>query len=288
MGEIVFAGAAAHAPGLTGWFDRAPPATQEEVRAGYARLGEEIRAARPDVLILVANDHLANYEPSDYPDLVFGTAATQVGPAEWFRAWLALDEYRIPGAPELARTLYDELRATAGVRVEVNDEFYFDDNVSVPVVLTGFKDAGIPLLPVIQNCTVPPVPGSRAVYEIGRQLAEAIRTRTPDGFRVALLGSGGLSHEPGGPRYLEIDEAFDRWFMDLLVEGDHEKVLSEVTWERMEQSGAGGTAELLSWMVVMGAIGEQPCEALCYACVPEWRCGVGAVRWDVPALAGVA
>src|SRR5262249_36207367 len=155
-----------------------------------------------------------------------GTGGEHIGPAEWFRPWLAVDEYRMPGDPELAQALFDGLRDGNGLRIETNSAFEFDDNISVPVTLTGFVEQGTPLVPLIQNCTVPPVPDSPVVYELGRRIATAIEERTPAGARIGLLGSGGLSHEPGGPRYLEIDEAFDRWFMDLLVAGDHERVLA--------------------------------------------------------------
>lgn len=281
MAQIACAAAAAHAPGVTGWFDKAGPEEQEVVREAYEQLGEDIRAAELDALIIVANDHILNYNPADYPDFVVGTAAEHVGPAEWFKPWLALDEYRMTGHPEVARILLDGL-ADAGLRVVANDALMFDDNVSVPVTMTGFTDLGIPLVPLIQNCTVPPVPDERASYAFGERLGEVIRTQLPADMRVGLLGSGGLSHEPGGPRYLEIDDIFDRWFLDLLAEGDHDRILSEATFERMEQAGAGGTAELLSWIVVMGAIGQLPCEVLGYVAVSDWRCGVGAVRWTLP------
>jgi protocatechuate 4,5-dioxygenase beta chain len=282
MAEIAFAAAAAHAPGVTGWFDKAGPAEQEAVRGAYQQLGEDIRAAQLDVLLIVANDHILNYNPADYPDFVIGTAAEHTGPAEWFKPWLALDDYRMPGQPEVARVLLDRLGGSR-LRVVANHELMFDDNISVPTTMTGFKDQGTPLVPIIQNCTVPPVPDERASYAFGERLGRVIREDLPADMRVGLLGSGGLSHEPGGPRYLEIDAEFDRWFLDLLAEGDHEKVLRQATLERMEQAGAGGTAELLSWVVVMGSIGQRDCEVLCYVAVPDWRCGFGAVRWSVAA-----
>ena len=46
------------------------------------------------------------------------------------------------------------------------------------------------------------------------RLADFIRNDLPADMRVALIGSGGLSHEPGGARYYFIDEEFDRWFLD--------------------------------------------------------------------------
>jgi protocatechuate 4,5-dioxygenase beta chain len=95
-----------------------------------------------------------------------------------------------------------------------------------------------------------------------------------------LFGSGGLSHEPGGARYFYIDEDFDHWFLGLLERGDHEKILAEVTPDRMERSGSGGTAELYAWFVVLGALGERRCEVLGYTAYDNFKCGVGAVRWD--------
>jgi aromatic ring-opening dioxygenase catalytic subunit (LigB family) len=279
MAEITTAVASAHAPGLTGWFEKAGPDAQRSVGDAYRALGEEIAKGQLDALIIVANDHIENYPPHDYPDFAVGVGARHTGPDEWFKPWLDVEDYEMPGAPEWAQTLYDHL-SQSDLRVVRNDALKFDDNISVPVTMTGFSGQGMPMIPLIQNCTVPPVPDHQASYDFGRRLADAIAA-LPDGLRIGLYGSGGLSHEPGGPKYLSIDEEFDRWFLELLAEGDHERVLREATLDRMEAAGAGGTAELLSWLVVMGAIGEKACTVLCYEAVPDWRCGVGAVRWDI-------
>lgn len=281
MAEITFAAAASHAPGLTGWFDKAGEAERGQVAQAYQRLREELAASGTEVLIVLANDHLANARVHDCPDFTIGLAAEHVGPDEWFRPWLDLEEYRLPGDTAVAGTLADGLAESGfGVRTAV-ENLRFDDNISVPTTLLGLVDLGVRVVPVLQNCTVPPVPDEKTCYRFGETLGSLVRGRLPAGLRVGLLGSGGLSHEPGGPRYLEIDEKFDRWWMDLLAEGDHRRILDEATFERMEEAGSGGTSELLSWQAVMGAIGERPATPLCYVCVPEWRCGVGAVLWDV-------
>ncbi|TDD37514.1 hypothetical protein E1287_08025 [Actinomadura sp. KC06] len=281
MAEISLAVAASHTPGLTGWFDKAPEADRDTVRAAYAEIHDAVVRSRTDVLLIIGNDHVENAPVSDYPDFTFGLAERHTGPDEWFKPWLRVADYAVPGRPDVADVLYRSVQE-AGPRVRaVHENLRYDDNLSVPITLAGLVDAGVAVVPVLQNCTVPPIPDERACYAFGAALGDAIRTRLPAGLRVGLFGSGGLSHEPGGPRYLEIDEKFDRWWMDLLVEGDHEKILAEATFERMEQAGSGGTAELLSWTVVMGAIGPRPCRSLGYAAVPQWRCGVGAVRWDL-------
>ena len=95
------------------------------------------------------------------------------------------------------------------------------------------------------------------------------------------MATGGLSHDPGGPKYFQVDEEFDRWFLALLEEGNPEKVLKEVTLERMLAAGDGGTAELLAWIVAMGAVGNRPARTICYEPAVELRCGMGGVVWDM-------
>jgi aromatic ring-opening dioxygenase catalytic subunit (LigB family) len=251
------------------------------VAAGYRELGRAIRAAELDALVIIANDHLLNFPVTAYPDFGFGLAEVHAGPDEWFRPWLRVPEYRMTGHPAVGGNIYRGLTRRGWRANAVTDAMRFDDNISVPVTMCELTETTLPIIPVVQNCTVPPVPDERRTYAWGQALGEVIRDELGDDVRLGLLGSGGMSHEPGGAGYLKIDEQFDRRFLELLVEGDHERVLSEATLDAMEAAGSGGTSELLSWMAVMGAIGERPCEVLCYEPVVEWRCGIGAVTWEV-------
>ena len=94
-----------------------------------------------------------------------------------------------------------------------------------------------------------------------------------------MVATGGLSHEPGGPRYFWVDEEFDRWFLDLLKRGDHDTLLRECTLERMEAAGSGGTAELLAWVLVL-AFTRGPADVLAYMPAIAWRSGTGMVVWN--------
>ncbi|MGW1738814.1 DODA-type extradiol aromatic ring-opening family dioxygenase [Nocardia sp. NPDC001965] len=281
MATISLAVAASHTPGLTGWFDKAPQSDRDTVQRAYDAIHDEVAAADLDALLIIGNDHVANTRVSEPWDFSFGLADRHPGPDEWFKPWLRVADYDLRGAPEIAKTLFESVRECGPNVRGVRENFRFDDNVSVPVTMAGLTSLDIPIIPILQNCTVPPVPDECVCYDFGKALGRAIVEDLPADARIGLLGSGGLSHEPGGPRYLEIDEKFDRWYMDLLVQGDHDRILAEATFERMEEAGSGGTAELLSWTVVMGAIGPRPCTDLGYVAVDQWRCGVGAVRWDV-------
>jgi hypothetical protein len=128
------------------------------------------------------------------------------------------------------------------------------------------------------NCTVPPIPTPERAYQVGTVLRDVLRAY-PGPERIAVVATGGLSHEPGGPRYFWVDEEFDRWFLDLLKRGDHRALLRECTLERMEDAGSGGTAELLAWVLVL-AFTAGPADVLAYLPAVAWRSGTGMVVWN--------
>ncbi len=279
MAEIVAVCALSHAPGLTGWLDRAPPEEQESLTRGFHHLGRMLRETRPDVIVGIANDHLLNLPLDSTADFCVGTAERWAGPAEWFSDWLNVPCYEVAGHPELARTLVRE-GDRRGLRLAWKDRLLFDDNWSVPLLYLT-PDYDIPLVPIHMNCIVPPLPGPEECYRVGRGIADIVRTCRPAGERVAIMGTGGLSHDPGGPKYFDVDEAFDRAFLALLEEGDPEKVVAETTLEKMAAAGDGGTTELLSWIAAMGAVGDRKARTVCYEPAVELRCGMGCVWWDM-------
>jgi aromatic ring-opening dioxygenase catalytic subunit (LigB family) len=276
MAEIVAAMALTHSPGLTGWFDAAPADQQAQARKALDEMRNRLEAARPDVLLMFSNDHLLNWPINNTPEYTVGIADRHVGPADWYDEWLALDKYEVPGHPALARHLVNagarERLALAYLR-----DMQFDDGISVPLHYLN-PSMLIPVVPVTMNCTVPPIPTPARAYEVGVRLREIVRA-FPGRERVAVIGTGGLSHEPGGPRYFWVDEAFDLWFLDLLKRGDHAALLRECTLERMEEAGSGGTAELLAWILAM-AFTTGPAEVIAYMPAIAWRSGTGMVVWN--------
>lgn len=281
MAEIVFAAGVPHAPGLIGLLDAAPAPIRQVVHDIYGELRRQLLAARPDVLIVFANDHLANSRPRACPDFLIGMAPEHSGPYEWYREWLGCRDYRVAGDPAVAEALLRGLNRRGHRMHAQRENLRFDDNISIPSLHLKLDEAPFTLVPVLQNCTVPPLPDTRRCYALGQSLADLIARDLPAGMRVALLGSGGLSHEPGGARYWYIDKAFDLWLLELMASGDHRKLLADLTIARMEQAGSGGTMELLAWVVVAGAIGPRWGTASDYALHGNFKCGIGAVTWDL-------
>ncbi|MBI3092041.1 MAG: hypothetical protein HYY96_15385 [Candidatus Tectomicrobia bacterium] len=279
MGEIVLTIALAHAPGLTGWLDQAPQDQQQRLRDGYQEMGRIVRAAKPDTIIGLANDHILNFQFDNPPNFCIGTADIWHGPAPWFKDWLNVPDYTVKGNRDLAHTLVRE-GDRAGVRFAYSDSLLFDDNWSVPLFYLT-PDHDVPLVPIHMNCILPPLPTPAECFRVGEVIAEIVRTRRPARERIILMATGGLSHDPGGPAYFNVDEAFDRWFLSLLEEGNPQRVLKEATIERMKQAGDGGTSELLAWIAAMGAVGGRRARTICYEPAVELRCGMGGVVWEM-------
>lgn len=279
MAEIVAVTALSHAPGLTGWPDRASARERQNLFDGFNEVGRIVRAAKPDVIIGIANDHLLNFPLSNVPDFCVGTAAHWKGPAEWFRDWLNVPPYALPGHAEVARTLVRE-GGRNGINFAFSDELMFDDNWSVPLKFLT-PDYDVPLVPIHMNCIVPLLPGPERCLEVGRTIARIVRDSMPARLRVAIMATGGLSHDPGGPKYFDVDEEFDRWFLALFEDGDPARVVREATIERMMAAGDGGTTELLAWIAALGAAEGRRARTICYEPSRALRCGMGAMVWDM-------
>lgn len=276
MAKIVAAVGTTHTPGLLGWFDNAPDDQQHAAISAFDQLRDHITNAKPDVMIAFGNDHLLNWPLSCTPEYTVGIGDAHTGPADWYDEWLAQDEkYHVAGAPRLACHIVNAA-ARSGLSMAYLRQMQFDDSMSVPLRYLN-PQMNIPFIPISMNCSVLPIPSPRRAYEVGKILKQAIESF--DGAeRVALVASGGLSHEPGGPRYFFIDREFDEMFLNLLAEGDHEKLMKYCTLERMEQAGSGGTAELIAWFVVLAAT-AGPAKVVDYLESYAWRCASGWVIW---------
>jgi len=277
VAEIVAAMAMTHSPGLTGWFTRASEDYQHQALTALGEMRRRLEVARPDLLVMFSNDHLLNWPINNVPEYTVGIAEAHVGPADWFDDWLGMEKYRVPGHADLARFIVNEGARRRLALAWLREEMQFDDGISVPTHYLN-PDARFRLIPVTMNCTMPPIPTPARAYEVGRTMRE-ILAAWPGPERIAVIATGGLSHEPGGPRYFWVDEEFDRWFLDLLKRGDHEALLRECTLERMEEAGSGGTAELLAWIAVL-PFTTGPADVLAYMPAIAWRSGTGMVVWN--------
>lgn len=283
MGTLVAAFAMSHAPGQTGFPDLPPVVKRDNVSKAWAQLKSKFDKARPDVLVGVSNDHLQNFFRVQ-PPFCLGMSETHILPREAYAKMLRLTPHPVKGHVGFAQTLV-QTASENGVDLAFSDELQFQDEFSVPKHFLDPEDK-VPLVPILTNCLNRNQPSPKRFYELGKIIAKTIEKR-PERERIAVIGTGGLSHDPTGPNWCLIDERFDRRFLELLVSGETETLFREFTLEKIFEPGKGGTPEILNWFAAMGAVGARSkATLLCYEPVPEWATGMGYVSWEISHSSG--
>jgi aromatic ring-opening dioxygenase catalytic subunit (LigB family) len=243
--SLVFAGISSHAPGITGRAHMADPAIVHEFHGAYRDMAQRLAAARPDVLVIVAAEHFANFFMNNMPTFAVGMANDYEGPIE-DPEWLGIARTKIPGDAELSGRLIREMMQT--VDVAYAEEWKFDHGIMVPLhFLTPKYDLAV--VPMNINCQGPPLTPLHRAWAFG----EAIR-RAADAIpqRVALVGTGGISHWPATPDSGKINEAWDREFLEHWRANDKHAMLAYTDEATYRDAGQGGF-EIRTFIAVAAA-----------------------------------
>jgi len=243
--SLVFAAVCSHAPGITGRAHLAAPARKEALHAEMRGLGESMREARPDALIVIAAEHFANFFMDNMPAYAIGMADRYEGPIE-DPGWLGIARTRVPGNADLSRRLIGEVMND--VDVAFAEEWKFDHGIMVPLhFLTPRFD--LPVIPVNINCQGPPLTPLPRAWAFGAALRRACDA-VPE--RIALVGTGGISHWPATPDSGKINEAWDRDFLDRWARNDREALLDYTDAATYRDAGQGGF-EIRTFIAVAAA-----------------------------------
>jgi aromatic ring-opening dioxygenase catalytic subunit (LigB family) len=263
--SLVFAGACSHAPGITGRAARAEPRVRDTFYAKLDELRERLEAARPDAVVIVAAEHFANFFMNNMPAYCIGMADEYEGPIE-DETWLAIQRRKVPGNAALSRRVIESL--LADVDVAYAEEWKFDHGIMVPLhFLTPRYD--VPVIPINVNCQGPPLTPLKRAYAFGRALR---RTFDAQPERIALIGTGGISHWPATPDSGTINEAWDREFLQRFLANDREALTSYTDEETLRDAGQGGF-EIRTFLTVAGATEGATGELLFYAPIPIFAVG---------------
>jgi 2,3-dihydroxyphenylpropionate 1,2-dioxygenase len=231
--SLVFAGVCSHAPGITGRVSLAEPAVAAELYGAFRGMAEALAAARPDALIIVAAEHFANFFMNNMPAFAVGMAESYQGPIE-DPQWLGIAPARIPGAAALSLRLIREVMQT--VDVAYAEEWKFDHGMMVPLsFLTPRYD--LPVIPVNINCQGPPLTPLHRAWALGEALRRAADL-VPQ--RIALVGTGGISHWPATPDSGKINEPWDREFLRRWQDNDKPGLLAYTDESTYRDAGQGG------------------------------------------------
>ncbi len=237
---------------------------RQEAEQAFAVLRADLEAAKPDVLIVVANDQFVNFFFNVIPTF-FITLADEV------KGQFTRHSFHYKNHSELGRAI---LRAglEKGIDFAFGEYIELQHTQNVPLYFLLPKP-DIPILPIYVNTWVDPIPTPRRCYQVGELIREVAEARNE---RIAILATGGLSHFPGSPRIGEIDTKFDHQLLEIMREGKS-RTLAEYSLEQLLQAG---DSEFLNWMVVLGTIGDAKAASTSY--MPDLvATGWGFVSWKI-------
>tara|TARA_Y100001949_G_C15946968_1_gene312921 strand:+ start:324 stop:1148 length:825 start_codon:yes stop_codon:yes gene_type:complete len=269
--SLVFAGVCSHAPGITGRAHMADPDDRESFHNAFDEMREELEASKPDALIVVAAEHFANFFMNNMPAYCIGMADEYEGPIE-DPEWLGIARTNAPGNPELSKRIIQ--RVLQDVDVAYSEEWKFDHGISVPLhFLTPRYDLDI--IPVNINCQGPPLTPLHRVWAFGEALRKAC-DEAPE--RIAIIGTGGISHWPATPDSGKIDEDWDRKFLQQWSACDKEAMLSYSDEETWRDGGQGGF-EIRTFVAISAATAGRTAKVHYYRPIPIFAvgCTIGIV-----------
>jgi aromatic ring-opening dioxygenase catalytic subunit (LigB family) len=247
--SLVFAGVCSHAPGITGRAHLAEPALRDPFHAAFRRLGEALHATRPDALIVVGAEHFGNFFMNNMPAFALGMADDYEGPIE-DPDWLGIPRTRVPGHAALSRRIIGEVMQT--VDVAFAEEWKFDHAIAVPLhFLTPRHD--LPVIPANINCQGPPLTPLHRAWAFGEALRRAADA-CPE--RIAIVGTGGISHWPATPDSGKINEAWDGEFLGRWSRNDRDALLA-YTDAGCYRDGGQGAFEIRTFIAVAAAARGQ-------------------------------
>jgi aromatic ring-opening dioxygenase catalytic subunit (LigB family) len=274
MAELVGVFASSHGPMIVRSWQTIAPKWKQILTTAFTELGRRIKAARPDVLVVISPDHWVNFSMDNLPSICVGVGATHDGPPE---PWLKEFPHRtLAGHPQLASHIVEQA-LEHDFEPAVSHHLALDHGFCIPLWKAGL-DPLPPIVPVVFNDLEPPFPAVRRCYAWGTMLADAV-ARFPGKLRVAVLATGGLSHSIGEPTMGEIDEAFDRECIRRFEAGDP-PALFDFLNRRLPAAG-NGAAEVRNWVAAHGAARGRGFDLIKYDPIPDVYVGCGFASWKV-------
>jgi Catalytic LigB subunit of aromatic ring-opening dioxygenase len=272
MAEIVMAYSASHAPMMTADPGSAPREQAENFFSALEKVRDKATETGVQAIVMMTGEHFTNFFLDGLPQIAVGLDEEHLGPPE---VWLQVPKKMVPSdsglAAHVTASLIEQGHQPAlayGMKI---------DHGFMTVYYWLDRTMELPMVPIVVNCTTPPLMTTQQYYDFGVAIGNAIRSY--GGLeRVGLVAGGGLSHFVGEPRVGDIDEEFDRWFLDRLGKGDLSDILDLPNDELME--AGNGTGEIRAWVALAGAMNGAPGQVLAYEPVYEWINGMGVVLYE--------
>jgi protocatechuate 4,5-dioxygenase beta chain len=215
---------------------------------GFPPIREWLEKVKPDVAIVVSNDHGLNFFLDKMPTFAIGVAPEYQNADE---GWGIPVLPAFPGDEDLSWHIAESLIGEEFDMVTCQ-EMKVDHSFTLPLALL-YPEQNWPVrtIPISVNTVLFPTPSAKRCYKLGQAIGRAVEAYEGD-TKVLIIGTGGLSHQLEGERAGHINKPFDLKFMESMI--------SDPTWatqysdrEIVEHVGTQGI-ELLNWLVARGAM----------------------------------
>ncbi len=219
---------------------------------GFDAIRGWVKDKKVDVLFTIYNDHITSFFFDHYSAFVLGIDDQYV----------AADE---GGGPREVAPARGHLGLSQHIAMSlVADEFdmsFFqgkpvDHGFLSPLSMLGDENgpwAG-QVVPLQVGVLQLPIPSPKRMWKLGKTLRRAIESY-PEDLNVAIMATGGLSHQVHGERAGFLNEAWDAEFLDLLEKSPEQLVNMRIA-EYAVKGGMEG-AEVIMWLIMRGALSEQ-------------------------------
>jgi protocatechuate 4,5-dioxygenase, beta chain len=239
---------------------------------GFQRSKEIIAEIKPDLVIEVYNDHGSAFSLQYIPTFSLGVAP-EFQPAD--EGWGPRKVPVVKGDPEFAWHLVESLILDEFDMTIIN-EMEVDHGFTVPLSLMfGQVDQWpCPIIPLPVNVVTYPPPTGKRCFALGKAIRRAVEDYKKD-LRVAVFGTGGMSHQIHGERCGLINREWDNRFLDRIT-NDPEGLAKVPHLEYVRDAGAEAI-ELVMWLIMRGALNDHAKEAYRFYHVPASNTAVGNI-----------
>ncbi|MFT6590933.1 MAG: protocatechuate 4,5-dioxygenase beta chain [Rhodoferax sp.] len=218
---------------------------------GYEFSKQWMKDNKPDVIILVFNDHATAFSLDMIPTFAIGTAAAYQ-PAD--EGWGPRPVPVVQGHPELASHIAQSV-IQQDFDLTIVNKMDVDHGLTVPLSLMCSEPEAwpCPVIPFAVNVVQYPVPSGQRCFNLGKAIRKAVESYD-DKLNVQIWGTGGMSHQLQGPRAGLINKEFDNAFLDKLID-DPAAAAAIPHIDFVREAGSEGI-ELVMWLIARGAMDD--------------------------------
>jgi len=274
MAKIIAGVGTSHTPAIGAALDLGKTAEPywAPVFKGYDPAKKWMAETKPDVVIMVYNDHVNAFDFKIIPTFAIGCAAEFPIADE---GWGARPVPIVKGYPELAAHLVQSLVLDEFDITIVND-MQVDHGLTVPMSLLFGQPKAWPcrVIPLAVNVIQYPAPTGHRCFMLGKAIKKAVES-WDENLRIVIFGTGGMSHQIQGPRAGLVNKPFDTAFLDDLSR-DPEGLVRIPPLDYLREAG-NEAIELVMWLIMRGALGEKVKEVYRFYHVPASSTAVGHI-----------